>query len=83
MITRCRSQREELQDGNGKEEIKSRAQARPGTGRRRAGLRGALHGEEDQEVGRCGEEGGQKGWHKPQARRAQARTLGTTGGVGD
>jgi len=24
MITRCRSQREELQDGNGKEEIKSR-----------------------------------------------------------
>ena len=30
MITRCRSQREEVQDGNGKEEIKSRAQARPG-----------------------------------------------------
>ena len=35
-------------------------EAGPGAGRRRAGLRGALHGEEDQEVRRCGEEGGQE-----------------------
>ena len=76
MMTRCRSQREEVQDGNGKEEIKSRAQARPGTGRRRAGLRGTLHGEEDKEIRERREEGRQEGWQQPQAGRAPARTLG-------
>jgi hypothetical protein len=50
-MTRCRSQQEVLQDGKGKEDIKPRAQAGPGAGRRRAGLRGALRSEEDQEIG--------------------------------
>ena len=77
MMTRWRSQREVLQEGKGKEEIKPRAQAGPGAGRRRAGLRGALHGEEDQEVCRRGEEGGQEGGQQSQAGRAPARTLGT------
>jgi hypothetical protein len=75
-MTRCHSQRKVLQDGKGKEEIKPRAQAGPGAGRRRAGLRGALHGEEDQEVSQRGEEGGQEGRQQPQAGRAPSRTLG-------
>ena len=54
------------QYGKGKEEIEPRAQAGPGAGRRRAGLRGPLHGEEDEEVGRRSEEGGQKGRQQPQ-----------------
>jgi hypothetical protein len=66
-----------LQDGKGKEAIKPRAQAGPGAGRRRAGLRGALRGEEDKEVRQCREEGRQEGRQQPQARRAPPRTLGT------
>jgi hypothetical protein len=76
-MARCRLQREVLQDGKGKEAIKPRAQAGPGAGRRRAGLRGALHGEEDQEVRRRGEEGGQESGQQSQAGRTPARTLGT------
>src|SRR5689334_4759251 len=56
---------------------KSRAQEGPGAGRRRPGLRGALHGKKDQEVGRCGEEGGQESGLQPEACQAPARTLGT------
>ena len=48
---RCRRIMEVSQDGNGKEEIKSRAQAGQGAGRWRTGLRGALRGEEDQAIG--------------------------------
>src|SRR3954462_7279962 len=76
-MARCRLQREVLQDGKGKEAIKPRAQAGPGAGRRRAGLRGALHGEEDQEIGGGCEEGGQESGQQSQAGRAAARTLGT------
>ena len=54
---------------------KSRAQEGPGAGRRRPGLRGALHGKKDQEVGRCGEEGGQEGGQQPEEGRAQAGAL--------
>ena len=49
-------------------------EAGPGAGRRRAGLRGALHGEEDQEVRRCGEEGGQEKWGS--SRKHVERRLG-------
>ena len=77
MMTRCRSQREVLQDGKGKEAIKPRAQAGPGAGRRRAGLRGALRGEENKEVRERGEEGRQEGRQQPQASRASAWPLGT------
>ena len=77
MMTRCRSQREVLQDGKGKEAIKPRAQAGPGAGRRRAGLRGALRGEEDKEIRERGEEGRQEGRQQPQASRASAWPLGT------
>ena len=75
-MTRCHSQWEVVQDGKGKEEMKPRARKQD-----RARVAGGQDyevrytGEEDQEVGSCGEEG----WHKPQARRAPARTLGTTG----
>jgi hypothetical protein len=47
-------------DGKGTEAVNSRAQAGPGAGRRRAGLRGALHSAEDQGVGIRSEEGGQE-----------------------
>jgi hypothetical protein len=76
-MTRCPSQWEVLQDGKGNEEIKPRAQAGPGAGRRRTGLRGALRGEEDEEVSERREEGCQEGRQQPQAGRASARPLGT------
>jgi len=44
-------------------------------------IRSGAQSQEDQEVGRCGEEGGQEGQHQPQARRAAARTLGRGGGL--
>ena len=43
-------------------------------GRGWTGLRGALRGEQDREVGFPGEEGGQEGRQQPQARRASDRT---------
>jgi hypothetical protein len=43
------------QDGKGEEAIEPRAKAGPGASRRQTRLRGALRGEENWEVGRCGE----------------------------
>jgi hypothetical protein len=65
-MTRCHSQREVLQDGEGKEDMRPRAQAGSGAGRRRAGLRGALHGEENEKVSLGGEEGRQEGRQQPE-----------------
>jgi len=49
----------------------------PGAGRRRAGLRSALRGEEDKEIRERREEGRQEGRQQSQAGRASARTLGS------
>jgi hypothetical protein len=53
------------------------AKAGPGTGRRRAGLRSELRGEEDEEVSECREEGRQEDRQQPQAAQASAGPLGT------
>lgn len=50
-MTRCPALLEVLPDGAGKEEVKPRAKAGQGKGRRRTGLRGALRSVEDQEIG--------------------------------
>ena len=59
----------------GEEANRSRTQAGSGAGCRRARLRDPIRVEEDRPVKGRSEKGRQKGWCRPQARRAAAGTL--------
>src|SRR5438105_14992516 len=80
MLPRVATETEE-RDGKSEETNQPRPQAGSRTGRRRAGLRGPLRGEEDRKGGGSSENGRQEGRQRAQARGEKAWPLSRRAGL--